>query len=171
MPQVPGRLLTETLQEQIPLALAMGTEKARSELIVAPVLVEVWRLAHRRISLFSGIEFNVNPAAGLQGFCDFLISKSEEQYVLRSPVVAVVEAKKGEIEIGLGQCAAEMVAAQQFNAQHHAEIRQVAGVVTTGSSWKFLTLTNHTLCIQADEIALEHLDKILGLFAKLIEAA
>ena len=64
--------------------------------------------------LFSGIEFNVEPRLGLKGVCDFLMSKSEEQYVLRAPVIVIVEAKKGEIEVGMGQCTAEMIAAQKF---------------------------------------------------------
>ena len=35
----PSSLLQETLEENIPLALGIDTEKARSQLIVAPVLV------------------------------------------------------------------------------------------------------------------------------------
>lgn len=33
---------------------------------------------------------------------------------LRSPIVAVVEAKKNDIEAGLGQCFAQMVAARDY---------------------------------------------------------
>jgi len=75
-----------------------------------PVLVEIRRAAGRKISIFSGIEFNVDVSLGLKGFCDFLISRSEEQYVLRRPVISVVEAKKGEIDLGMRQCSAEMAA-------------------------------------------------------------
>jgi hypothetical protein len=79
-PVAPGSLLAETLRENIPLALAIGTEKARSELIVAPVLVEVRRQLAHAISLFSGVEWNVDPAQGLRGVCDFLFSLSPEQF-------------------------------------------------------------------------------------------
>jgi roadblock/LC7 domain-containing protein len=168
VPQIPSPFLAETLQENIPLGLAIGTEKAKSELIIMPVLVEVRRLLHKKISLFSGIEFNVEPRLGLKGICDFLISKSEEQYVLRSPVIAIVEAKKGEIEVGMGQCTAEMVAAQKFNAKHNNPIEPVYGIVTTGSRWKFLKLTHQTLFIQSDETSIEQIERILGLFIKMI---
>ena len=40
-PVEPSEPLTMTLERQLPFALAMGTEKAKSELIVAPVLVEL----------------------------------------------------------------------------------------------------------------------------------
>lgn len=168
VPQQPSALLAETLQDNLPLGLAIGTEKAKSELIVMPVLVEVRRLFQKKISLFSGIDFNVEPQLGLKGVCDFLISKSEEQYVLRTPIIAIVEAKKGEIEVGIGQCTAEMIAAQKFNAKHNNIIEQIYGTVTTGSNWKFLKLTNQTLFIQSDETSIEHLDRILGMFVKII---
>jgi hypothetical protein len=51
--------LTETLRENLPLALAISTEKARSEMIIAPVLIEVRRQCQRKISLFSGTDFFV----------------------------------------------------------------------------------------------------------------
>ncbi len=168
LPQQPSSLLAETLQDNIPLGLAIGTEKAKSELIIMPILVEVRRLLEKKISLFSGIEFNVEPSLGLKGVCDFLISKSEEQYVLRAPIIAIVEAKKGEIEIGMGQCTAEMIAAQKFNAKHNNTIEPIYGTVTTGSNWKFLKLINQTLFIQSDETSIEHIERILGIFLKMI---
>src|SRR6266516_3935913 len=59
-----------TLDENIPLALAVSTEKARSELIIAPILVELRKLLHRQISLFSGVDFSVDPDNGLNsGHC------------------------------------------------------------------------------------------------------
>src|SRR4051794_32757832 len=85
--------LRETLAENLPLALAISTEKARSELIIAPILVELRRQFGRKISLFSGVEFIVDEAQGLNGVCDFLLSLSPEQLTIESPVVAVVEAK------------------------------------------------------------------------------
>ncbi len=47
------------------LALAIDTEKARSEYIIAPILGEL-KLAHtEQLSLFSGIDFNVDQGLGL----------------------------------------------------------------------------------------------------------
>jgi len=107
--------LQETLAENIPLARAINTEKARSELIIANILVELRKVLEHKISFFSGVEFNVDKEKGLNGFCDFIISASSEQLMLCSPIVAVVEAKNENIIGGLGQCIAEMVGVKIFN--------------------------------------------------------
>src|SRR5262249_35032841 len=133
-------LLSDTLAENIPLAVAISTEKARSELIIVQILLEVRRQAQRRISLFSGVEFTVDASQGLKGVCDFLLSLSPEQLTIEAPVVAVVEAKNDNLKSGIGQCIAEMVGARLFNEQRGSAIKSVYGVVTTGSLWKFLIL-------------------------------
>ncbi|MBP0016046.1 MAG: hypothetical protein J7647_00635 [Cyanobacteria bacterium SBLK] len=55
----PSSLLAETLKENIPWAIAVGSEKARSEGIINPVLLEVKRQLKGQISVFSGEEFSV----------------------------------------------------------------------------------------------------------------
>ncbi|MFM8005054.1 MAG: hypothetical protein ACKO86_08930, partial [Dolichospermum sp.] len=90
-------------------------EKARSEMIITPILLEVRRKANYQISLFSGTDFNVDIERGLNGYCDFVISRSKEQLTINAPVLIIVEAKNENIKGGLGQCAAAMLAAQLFN--------------------------------------------------------
>ncbi len=70
--------LTTSLEENVLLAVSINTEKARSELIIANVLVEVRKLFQRCLSFFSGIEFTVDRELGLTGFCDFIVSLSKE---------------------------------------------------------------------------------------------
>ena len=55
---------------------------------------------------FSGIEFNVDAENGLTGVCDFLVSLSPARFVLEAPVIILVEAKKDDLTVGLGQCVA-----------------------------------------------------------------
>jgi hypothetical protein len=83
--------LLEILKENVPLARAINTEKARSELIIANILVEIRKILKHQISLFSGIEFNVDKEKGLNGFCDFIISASQEQLTLNRPIITLVE--------------------------------------------------------------------------------
>jgi hypothetical protein len=161
--------LAETLEFNIPLALAIDTEKSRSELIVTPILVELKRQFKSQISLFSGKDFNVDLAKGLSGRCDFLISRSPEQLFIKAPVVAIVEAKNDNIQSGLGQCMAEMIAAQLFNQEKGNAIATVYGVVTTGSIWKFLQLADQTLEIDLTEYFLNNVGKIVGVLRKFIE--
>ncbi|NJK69452.1 MAG: hypothetical protein HC789_06465 [Microcoleus sp. CSU_2_2] len=168
--KAPSNFLQETLQFNLPLALEINSEKARSELIVSPILVEIKKLLPERMSLFSGREFNVDPARGLSGYCDFLISRSPEQLVIESPVIALVEAKNDNIQSGLGQCAAEMIAAQIFNQQRENEIETIYGVVTTGSIWKFLKLKGQSIEIDTSEYFINNVGKILGILIKFIES-
>jgi hypothetical protein len=101
-------------------------------LLIAPVLVE-FKLLHRdRIAVFSGIEFNVDEAAGLKGRCDFILARNPEQLDLTAPLCVLVEAKNENIIAGIPQCLAEMVAAQRFNQKFGAPEGPIFGIVTTG---------------------------------------
>ncbi|MFP4577925.1 MAG: hypothetical protein ACLFT9_20300, partial [Coleofasciculus sp.] len=62
--------------DDLPWAIAVDTEKARSEVIINPVLLEVRRILDQQISVFSGEEFNIDANVGLNGVCDFIISRS-----------------------------------------------------------------------------------------------
>jgi hypothetical protein len=156
-------LLRATLDDNVPLAIDVDTEKVRSELILAPVLLEVRRLTGRRIGFFSGIEFNVAEEEGLNGVCDFLLSRSSLQLVLSAPAVTIVEAKNDNIKARLGQCAAEMVAARIFNERQGEGLTTIHGAITTGTAWRFLKLEGETLFIDRPEYFLEPVGKILSI--------
>jgi len=159
----------ETLTENIPLALAINTEKARSELIISPVLVELRKIHKKKISLFSGIEFNVDKTKDLTGFCDFILSNSPEQLFLKSPVVTIVEAKNENIMTGLGQCIAEMIAVLIFNEKEGNLITKVYGSVTTGNLWKFINIEQNSIFIDMDDYGIKDVAKILGILSDMIE--
>ena len=155
--------LRETLEENLGIALASRTEKARSEMLVAPILIEVRRQLERRVTLFSGVTFDVDPAQGLSGQCDFLISAEPNAMTVAVPVVTVVEAKNDNLKIGLAQCAAEMIAASRFNARRGREGTPVYGTVTTGTLWTFLALRGSVILADPNEHSLESLETILGI--------
>ena len=158
----------ERIAEDTELALAIDTEKARSEFIIAPVLAELRRMNRGVFSLFSGVEFDVDSSRGLNGFCDFILARSPLQLVLTAPVVAIVEAKNDNIKTGLGQCIAAMVAAREFNAKTSTGITVVHGVVTTGSAWKFLRLVGSDLTIDRHEYSIIELARIVGILTHII---
>lgn len=160
-----SEFLNQLLKEFVPLALAMNTEKARSELIIAPILVEVRKKYLDKASLFSGVELNIDRDSGLNGVCDFLLSRSPSQLMLKAPVVVVVEAKKENINGALGQCIAEMWAAKLFNQQHENDISVIYGAATTGNDWKFLRLSDRLVEIDLTEYQLSNIDKILGILS------
>jgi hypothetical protein len=169
-PVTPSDYLTETLRRNLALAIAVGTEKARSELLISPVLVEVREILDRRISVFSGTDFTVDESLGLNGICDFLITQSTEQLMIESPVVAIVEAKKEDLNSGMGQCIAEMIAAQKFNETSGTPRQTMYGTVTTGNVWRFLKLQNRTVSIDLTDYAMPPIDQILGILSYLVQA-
>lgn len=158
------RLLAD--MDNISLASNISTEKARNELIVSPVLLELRRLFNNKIGYFSGRTFNVSPEDGLNGECDFLLSSNPNQVVIQLPVLTIVEAKNADITLGLGQCIAQMVAASRFNDQRGNPTR-VLGGVTTGTNWKFLLLNALELSIDLSEYSLpSQLPQVIGILAK-----
>ncbi len=168
-PVEPSALLTAVLERNMPFALAMGTEKAKSELIISEVLVELCLHFDNRVSLFSGIDFNVDARKELTGVCGFLVSLSPEAFELEAPVIALVEAKNADVKLGVAQCAAEMVAAQCFNAEQGNSIARVYGAITSGTDWLFLKLAGKTLHIDMRIYTLERCDRILGILAGMVK--
>jgi len=163
-PVQPSATLASTLVEMAHLAIAINTEKARSEMLITPVLLDIWRQARSQISLFSGTEFNVDAKRGLTGSCDYILSRSKEQLTINAPVVMIVEAKNENIKGGLGQCVAEMLAAQIFNAREGSSIETIYGAVTTGEIWKFLKLVGTVASIDlSDYYIVRDVAKIAGI--------
>ena len=161
--------LKNTLKRNIPLALAINTEKARSEMIIVNILLEIKEKFSDKISLFSGIDFNVDKEKGLTGFCDFIFSNSPEQLYLDSPVITITEAKNENIVSGLGQCIAEMYASQIYNEKEGYDLSSVYGGVTTGDEWKFVKLTKDTAYIDADNYYINDIGKIVGILTDMVQ--
>jgi hypothetical protein len=160
---LPSSYLQTTLNENVFLATAINTEKARAELIIAPVLLEVRRKLNFQIGFFSGSEFNVDLQAGLSGYCDYILTASKESYEIRTPVVTLAEAKNESIKSGLGQCIAQMVAAQLFNQRNGEAIESIYGAVTTVTDWKFLKLIEKTIWIDKRDYFINEVSQILGI--------
>lgn len=168
-PVTPSAELILDLEKKVPVAAAINTEKARSELIVANVLFELREQFDRGISFFSGIDFNVDPENGLTGVCDFLVSLSPMQSILQTPVIVLVEAKKEDLTVGLGQCVAEMLAAQLFNTVRSNEIPRIYGATTSGTDWRFLKLEGQNLHIDIEPYQIAQCNKILGILSSMVE--
>ena len=167
VPVQPAEWLIQMLQRGRSLALI--SEKARSEFIVAPVLLNFRELA-ADINIYSGATFDVEPTQGLKGICDFIVSKSDPFPVVRSPVIMMVEAKQNDIEEALGQCAAEMVAARIFNHRQGNPTEIIYGCITTGELWQFLKLVENSLILDEERIYIEKVDLILGMMKAMIDS-
>jgi len=168
-PITPSATLIEFLRESVPLVSATGSEKALSEGIIYPILLEVRRILKNNVSLFSGEDFTVDESVGLNGVCDFLISRSPELLEIEAPAVVVVEANRSDLKSGMGQCVAEMIASQRFNEVKGTPINTIYGSVTTGILWRFLQLKGQTLEIDLTNYLLEPVEQIIGFFVWMIQ--
>jgi hypothetical protein len=137
----------DTMKMAYTKAIRINTESSRQALIVDLMLMELNQ--HINISFFLENTFNVDSSKGLTGNPDAIISHSDNQLYITSPVVVLVEAKKSDLGSGLAQCIAEMEAARLFNEKEGNDIPSVYGVVTDGTLWQFLSLTDNIATIDS----------------------
>ncbi len=167
-PLPPSARLTETLAADLPLASAGASEAARSTWLVGPILSDVWRRYGGRISLMAGVEFDADPANKLNGLCDFVIGRYPQVAYVKAPTVVLFEAKRDALSDGLGQCISATVGAQRFNRQAGSPLDTVYGCVTTGTNWRFLSLTGTTVALDQIEYVVTQADRILGILVHMI---
>jgi len=144
--------------------LSRATEQARRESIIAPVLSAARFVSGDKLAIFSAPTFNVDISRGLNGECDYLVAVSPPVRPVRSPLVAVVEAKKADIDLGLGQCIAEMVAAREFNRDASEPDTPVYGCVTNGDQWQWMKLDGVRALIDPYQQQLGEVGLILAAF-------
>jgi hypothetical protein len=161
--------LQELLERSLQLPLV--SEKARSELIVMPILLACRELSNNAVAIFSGPRLDVSPEQGLMGECDFILAKTAPIPELRAPLISVVEAKKNDVESGIGQCVAQLIGARLFNEQTGQRILVVHGCVTTGEVWQFLRLEGTAVTIDRHRLYLDNLAGILSIFRTIIATA
>jgi hypothetical protein len=151
--------------------LALISEKARSEFIVVPILLAARELCADRLAIYSGQRLDVDPERGLVGECDFILAVGPAVPPLRAPVATVVEAKKNDVEAGLGQCIAQMVAARRFNEAAGRAAAPVYGCVTTGETWQFLRLAEPVAVLDRKRYYLDNVGGILGVLQAIVGEA
>ena len=147
---------------------ALVSEKARSEILVVPILIAVHDLTPGPLSIYSGQRLDVDPARGLSGECDFILARTPAVPRLKAPLATLLEAKKGDIEAGLGQCVAQMVAARLFNERAGETVRPLFGCVTTGDDWQFLCLDSSTVTMDRVRLFIDNLGGILAALQAII---
>ena len=100
--------------------------------------------------------------------CDFLLSRSPEVLEIEAPCIVIVEAKKADLRTGFGQCIAEMVAAQRFNAAKNRLVP--VGSITSGTQWRFLKLEDNTVTIDLMDYPLPPVEQIVGILVWMVQS-
>jgi hypothetical protein len=168
-PIMPSDFLLKTLE--INQTFPIESEKAKSEYLIVPVLTEIQLKNPKKLSCFSGYQFNVDSKLGLKGFCDFIISKKYNAVFIESPLVAIVEAKHNQdLPDASPQCIAEMYAAQLFNQKNHEDITCIYGALTNGYEWLFLKLENSEVILDTNRYSIKNLAELLGVWQVIIDS-
>ena len=162
-----SRRLKEDLKEAQ--ELPVRSEKAKSEWIVVPILRELRRKNNKFFTIHSGENLTGDDTMGLKGECDFIIAKDIGSVALNFPIFHIVEAKKNDIEIGVPQCAAQLIGAQKFNARKGIKMDVLYGCVTTANDWVFLKLENQVLWVDTELYYFNKISEILGVFQIIID--
>lgn len=149
--------------------ILLRSEKAKSEWIVVPVLKEIKRRNKSFLTIHSGENLEADVSVGLNGECDFILAKDTHSYSISFPVVQVVEAKKQDFDLGIPQCAAQLIGADLFNKKRNVVLDKIYGCVTTGINWQFLVYEANTIYIDPKLYALTDVDQILGVFQTIID--
>lgn len=117
--------LTNSYYELLP-KITLHSEVAKREFIIAPVLQEVIRPLVAKLYLEYPIEIDDH----LSGTIDYLIRSTQQ--------LIIIEAKRGELDRGFNQLAAELIALDQYEDQTSATV--LYGAITIGELWRFAVL-------------------------------
>lgn len=168
IPIPPSTWLIEALE--IGQLSGLFTEKARSERLVSPVLMELLKKNNQNFTIYSGMNMDIDTDTGLKGECDFILSHSSIQDMVTAPIFTLVEAKRHDIEKGIVQCAAQLLGAQQLNKQEKMTLSTpIYGCATTGIEWRFLALKDNNLVIDVKSFYLAIPDQLLGVLQHIID--
>ncbi len=164
-------LPSETLKTMLAIAeeLPVRSEKAKSEAIVFPVLVELRNRNDKYFTIYSGDNLSADAEQGLEGECDFILSRDTKSFNISYPILQIVEAKKNDLELGVPQCAAQLVGAKVFNEKKGVQLSKIYGCVTTGNEWLFMFLENNTIRIDNKVYYLDNIGEILAIFQHIID--
>lgn len=126
LPQFLGQLeQVDVLRERIEAILPyvdLVNETARREIFIAPIVSELVRITHARLS----IEYPLQVNSQLQGNLDY--------YLRTQTHLLVIEAKQADLTRGFTQLAMEMIALEQWTELNQSDL---LGAVTTGNIWQF----------------------------------
>ncbi len=149
--------------------LPVRSEKYKSETIVFPLLLEIRDRNNNFITIYSGDNLNADEGQGLKGECDFIITKDIGTYDINYPIIQVVEAKKNDFEIGIPQCAAQMIGAKVYNEKNNVKIERIYGCVTTGNEWLFMKLEREIIIIDRRPYFLIELGELLSVLQHIVD--
>ncbi len=134
--------------------ISLNSEAAKREIMIAPVLQALLQYVNGILN----IEYSIDINDKLSGTIDYLMSSSQE--------LIVIEAKKGDLERGFNQLAAEMIALDLYDTE--TELTTIYGAITIGEVWRFALLERATKHLIKDVHTFRFPEDLQQLFAILL---
>ena len=130
LPQYEGKLdrleeLRDRIQEALPY-VDLSNEASRREILISKVATELIHYTKAKLR----IEYPIVVTQQLQGYLDYLFRGQTN--------LLVIEAKRQDLDYGMTQLVAEMIALDQWDRT--PEQSTLLGAVTTGKLWEFALL-------------------------------
>ncbi len=132
--------------------ISVNSEIAKREVMIAPVLHAVIQHINARLN----IEYPVSVNDKLSGTIDYLFRSSQE--------LIVIEAKKGDLDRGFNQLAAEMIAMDIYE-EEQADLTRVYGAITIGEVWRFAVLEREAKQLSKDIHTFRFPEDLLDIFS------
>lgn len=147
----------------------LWSERAKAYRLVYPVLSELEMQRKGRIESIPEMTLEVKDKEGLCGTPDFIISAAAAiNKVL--PILAIVEAKKDDMDTAMPQCVAEMYAAYLLNKERPS---QIYGCVTIGTEWQFMCMEGQSKQVRVDSdiYFINQPEKLLGVLCHIVDVS
>lgn len=142
--------LRDSYYELLP-KITITSEIAKREFMIAPLLYEVIRQIDARLH----VDYPIDVDEHLSGSVDYLICAAQE--------LVIVEAKRGDLDRGFNQLAAELIAVDHY--EELQQLHKVYGAITIGEVWKFALLEREKKQLIKDIHTLRYPEDIEEIFA------
>lgn len=133
------------------------SETGAGEVILFPILREVWKAYRSVLSLFTHEALTFD--ADLTGYSDYFVCPRSEfgPFYPQPPYLLVMEAKLDDFEKAWGQCLAAMLAAQKLNGTPD---HPVYGIASNGRAWEFGILLGSQFTRQWEPVSISTYDTL-----------
>ena len=148
-------------------SMPLPSLRAKSVFIIAPILLEAWKICNKRFCIFSDEKIDIDLEWVEK--CSFVLNLNPKTIDVENPFFILVQPENDNINLGFGECIAQMYAAQKFNEIKKRDIPVIYGCVTTGDDWQFLKLKENTITFDNKRFYLNEVSNILGAFQYIVD--
>jgi hypothetical protein len=147
--------------------ISLSTEKAVSERIIAPIIVELVKLNKDFIQIYSGE--NIKTENGLSGQIDFIIDCLPITMLPRKPYFIVVQSKIGFVFKGFDKAIAQALGIHLFNKLNKKTDNQIVyAIATDGKFWNIGKLEDNNFYIDTEHFSTYELPLLLGALQEIV---